>query len=47
MSEFTQPDPVLEGGHTRASFLRKAGLGGAALVGGGVLLGAPGAALAG
>ena len=32
---------------TRASFLRKAGVGGAALVGGGILLGRPGAAFAG
>ncbi len=34
-------------GETRAGFLRKAGLGGAALVGGGALLGRPAAALAG
>ena len=36
-----------EDGDTRAGFFRKAGLGGAALVGGGALLGAPSAALAG
>ena len=34
-------------GDTRAGFLRKAGLGGAALVGGGALLGGPGTAFAG
>jgi hypothetical protein len=34
-------------GDTRGGFLRKAGLGGAALVGGGALLGSPSAALAG
>ncbi len=47
MSEFTSSSDTLEGGHTRAGFLRKAGLGGAALVGGGALLGVPGAAFAG
>jgi len=47
MSELTPSDVTLEGGHTRASFLRKAGLGGAALVGGGALLGGPGTAFAG
>ncbi len=36
-----------EPGNTRAGFLRKAGLTGAALVGGGALLGAPSAAFAG
>ena len=41
-TQFTGTD-----GDTRASFLRKAGLGGAALVGGGALLGRPDAALAG
>ena len=35
------------GGDTRAGFLRKAGLGSAALVGGGALLGSPSAAIAG
>ncbi len=34
-------------GDTRGGFLRKAGLGGAALIGGGALLGSPSAALAG
>ncbi len=47
MSEFTQSTVPLEGGDTRAAFLRKAGLGGAALVGGGALLGRPDAAFAG
>ena len=47
MSEFTPSDVTLEGGSTRANFLRKAGLGSAALVGGGALLGAPGKAFAG
>jgi len=37
------PPTTLDAGHTRASFLRRAGLGGAALVGGGALLGAPAA----
>jgi len=47
MSNLTPSDVNLEGGSTRASFLRKAGLGSAALVGGGALLGAPGKAYAG
>ena len=47
MSEFTPSDVNLESGSTRANFLRKAGLGSAALVGGGALLGAPGKAFAG
>ena len=48
MSELTPADDVtLEDGHTRAGFLRRAGLGGAALVGGGALLGGPGTAFAG
>jgi hypothetical protein len=47
MSNLTPSDVNLEGGSTRASFLRKAGLGSAALVGGGALLGAPGKAFAG
>ena len=45
MSESTQSTGT--DGDTRASFLRKAGLGVAALVGGGALLGRPDAALAG
>ncbi len=47
MSELTPSDVNLESGSTRANFLRKAGLGSAALVGGGALLGAPGKAFAG
>ena len=48
MTEFTQSTFTIdEGGDTRASFLRKAGLGGAALVGGGALLGRPDVAFAG
>ena len=47
MTNLTPSDVTLEGGSTRASFLRKAGLGSAALVGGGALLGAPGKAFAG
>ncbi len=43
----TLPTGKLDGGDTRAGFLRKAGLGGAALVGGGALLGSPSAAFAG
>jgi len=38
---------IPEAGQTRAGFLRKAGLGSAALVAGGALLGTPGAAVAG
>ncbi len=45
MNEFTQSTGM--DGDTRASFLRKAGLGGAALVGGGALFGRPSSALAG
>ncbi len=45
MTEFTQSTGA--GGDTRASFLRKAGLGGVALAGGGALLGRPSTALAG
>jgi len=45
MSEFTQSAGT--DGDTRAGFLRRAGLGGAALVGGGALLARPSAALAG
>jgi hypothetical protein len=41
------PAVAREGGDTRGGFLRKAGLGGAALIGGGALLGSPSAALAG
>lgn len=47
MSDITQSDHLPEIGDTRAGFLRKAGLGGAALAGGGALLAAPGAARAG
>ncbi len=47
MSELKPSDALPETGHTRASFLRKAGLGGAALVGGGALLGSAGPAFAG
>ncbi len=48
MSEFTKSTITLdEGGDTRADFLRKAGLGGAALVGGGALLARPDVAFAG
>jgi len=47
MSQLTPSSPTIEGGHTRAGFLRKAGIGGAALVGGGALLGVPSAAFAG
>jgi hypothetical protein len=47
MSNLTPSGVTLEGGSTRANFLRKAGLGSAALVGGGALLGAPGKAFAG
>jgi len=47
MSELTPSDVVPEAGHTRASFLRRAGVGGAALVGGGVLFGSAGPAFAG
>ena len=47
MSQLTPSNPTIEGGHTRAGFLRKAGIGGAALVGGGALLGVPSAAFAG
>jgi hypothetical protein len=47
MSNLTPSDVNLESGSTRANFLRKAGLGSAALVGGGALLGAPGKAFAG
>ena len=47
MSDLTPAGVILEGGHTRAGFLRRAGLGGAALVGGGALLGGPGTAFAG
>ncbi len=49
-SEMSGTDPLTvarEVGDTRAGFLRKAGLGGAALVGGGVLLGSAGPAFAG
>jgi len=47
MSDLTPANVILEDGHTRAGFLRRAGLGGAALVGGGALLGGPGTAFAG
>ena len=47
MSRSTLSTDVLESGDTRAGFLRKAGLGGAALVGGGALLSSPRAAFAG
>lgn len=40
-------DVAFSSGDTRAGFLRRAGVGGAALVGGGALLGAPGTAFAG
>jgi len=43
MSKVTPSPSILDAGHTRAGFLRRAGLGGAALVGGGALLGAPAA----
>ena len=49
-SKSRSTDPVTvtrEAGETRAGFLRKAGLGGAALVGGGAFLGSPGTAFAG
>ena len=49
-SENRSTDPVTvtpEAGETRAGFLRKAGLGGAALVGGGAFLANPGTAFAG
>ncbi|HEV2770971.1 MAG TPA: ferritin-like domain-containing protein [Solirubrobacteraceae bacterium] len=45
--EGSEPETAPTGIHTRAGFLRKAGLGSAALVGGGALLGAPTAAFAG
>jgi len=47
MSQLTPSSPTIEGGHTRAGFLRSAGIGGAAFVAGGALLGAPGVAVAG
>ncbi|MEJ7798101.1 MAG: ferritin-like domain-containing protein [Solirubrobacteraceae bacterium] len=47
MSKLTLPTTPPEDGDTRASFLRKAGLGSAALVGSGALLGGPGTAFAG
>jgi len=47
MSDLTPANVILEDGHTRAGFLRRAGLGGAALVGGGALLGGPSTAFAG
>lgn len=47
MSELKPSDVLPETGHTRATFLRRAGVGGAALVGGGALLGSAGPAFAG
>ena len=47
MSQLALPTTTPEGGDTRASFLRKAGLGSAALVGSSALLGGPGTAFAG
>ncbi len=47
MNDVTAFSDTPEGGQTRAGFLRRAGIGGAALVAGGALLATPGTALAG